>query len=92
MTRLALINEQTMVCENITFDDRAASEIRIAGYIVLDLDSVPTEYWQRDEQTNELVKVDGVIGSGGIGFTYENGKLVEPMPPEQPQTSGTQEL
>jgi hypothetical protein len=40
MTKLALVNAQTNIVENISMDDRPASEIAIPGYIVLDLDAV----------------------------------------------------
>jgi hypothetical protein len=92
MTILALINEQTMVCENVSIDDRPASDIQIAGFIVLDLNATPTISWEWDEQTQEWVKMNEVMGEGGIGFTYQNGKLIAPLPLVQPQTSGTQDL
>lgn len=40
MTVLAWINEQTNICENTTLDDRAASEITVSGYLILDLDAI----------------------------------------------------
>lgn len=71
MTVLAWINEQTNICENTSLDDRPASEIKVAGYLMLNLDA---------------------IGGGGIGDVWDGEKLVKPQPPEQPATSGTQEL
>jgi hypothetical protein len=40
MTTIAWINEQTMICENISLDPRPASEIVISGYLLLDLDAI----------------------------------------------------
>jgi hypothetical protein len=40
MTTLAWINEQTNICDNVSLDDRPASEIQIPGYLMLDLDAI----------------------------------------------------
>lgn len=93
MTSLALINEQTMICENVSTDPRPASEIQISGYIVLDLDQTPTVGWELDGTV--WVPVDLGTGQGGIGNTYENGKLVKTKPDDilpQPESTGTQEI
>jgi len=37
---LALINTQTNVCENVTLDERPASEVFVEGYLVLDLTEI----------------------------------------------------
>lgn len=94
MTTLAIINTQTMICENVSTDPRPASEIQIPGYIVLNLEQTPSAGWEWNG--TEWVMIDENLGEGGIGDTYENGKLVEPKPADPPQdqptTSGTQEI
>jgi hypothetical protein len=40
MTMLAWINEQTMVCENVSLDDRPTPEIKVSGYLILDLNAI----------------------------------------------------
>jgi hypothetical protein len=40
MTRLALINPNTNIVENVTLDDRPMFEIDIPGYIIVDIDEV----------------------------------------------------
>lgn len=37
MFRFALVNEQTMICENISLDERPANEIVVAGYLIIDI-------------------------------------------------------
>ena len=39
MTTIAWIN-QNNICENVSLDDRPASEIQVAGYLLLDLDAI----------------------------------------------------
>lgn len=95
MTILAIINAQTMVCENVSSDPRPASEIQIPDFIVLDLEQTQAVGWEWDESIKDYVMVDQNLGEGGIGDTYSNGKLVEPKPEppvEQPVTTGTQDL
>lgn len=97
MTTLAWIDQQTKICTNVSYDIRPVSEIVIPGYQILDLDQTPTAGWDWDDATKEWVFVDRNNGEGGIGDIYENGKLVQPKPdyipvPQQPATSGTQEL
>lgn len=40
MTTLAWINNQTNICDNVSLDDRLASEIQIDGYLIFDLDVI----------------------------------------------------
>jgi hypothetical protein len=96
MTKLALINNITNICENISSDDRQANEINIEGYTVLDLDNTLTINWNWNEFLNDYEKVES-IGDGGIGFIYTDGKLVAVKPSisvsnEQPTTTGTEEI
>jgi hypothetical protein len=93
MTILALINNQTNICENVSLDNRPANEITIAGYTVLDLEQTPVINWNWNESLNDYEEVESV-GNGGIGFIYTDGKLVSVKPaiPEQPTTSGTEEI
>lgn len=96
MTILALINNQTNICENVSLDTRPANEITIAGYTVLDLSITPTIHWVLDEELNDYVEVER-IGNGGIGYTYIDGKLVmskpeKPIVEEQPITSNIEEI
>ena len=96
MTTIAWINNETNICDNVSYDDRPASEISIPGYQMIDLGQTPTVNWNWDG--TQFVMVEGGIGEGSIGCTYENGKLIQPKPadtmevPNQPVTSGTQEI
>ena len=93
MTKLALINNITNICENVSSDDRPANEINIEGYTVLDLENTSTINWDWNESINDFEEIEG-IGNGGIGFVYTNGKLVavKPAIPEQPTTTGIEEI
>jgi hypothetical protein len=96
MTKLALINNITNICENVSSDDRQANEINIEGYTILDLDNTLTINWNWNESLNDYEKVES-IGDGGIGFNYTNGKLIaekpdKPIIPVQPTTTGTEEI
>lgn len=92
MTILALINQNTMVCDNTSLDDRPASDIHIEGYIVLDLMQTPAYGWVWDGQ--QWQKFQKPNGEAAIGYVYENGALIEPKPedPIQPIVEGTQEI
>lgn len=96
MTNLAIINNQTNICGNVSSDPRPASEIQIEGYTVIDLSQTLAVNWEWNG--TEWVMIDQNLGEGGIGDTYENGKLIRPKPndppaqPAQPVTTGTQEL
>lgn len=79
MTILALINNQTNICENVSSDERPANEIIIQGYTVLDLEQTPVINWSWNETLNDFEEVES-IGNGGIGFTYTNGKLIANKP------------
>lgn len=95
MTKLAIINNITKICENISIDTRSANEINIEGYTVLDLENTETITWSFNETLNDFEEFSG-IGNGGIGFIYTNGKLVQIKPAKiinnQPTTSGTEEI
>ena len=93
MTQLALINNITNICENVTSDNRPANEIIIEGYTVLDLSNTSVINWSFNESLNDYEEVKS-IGDGGIGFIYTDGKLVavKPAIPEQPTTSGIEEI
>ena len=96
MTQLALINNITNICENVTSDNRSAHEINIQGYTVLDLEKTPVITWNWNEELKDFDEVEN-IGDGGIGFIYTDGKLVQvkpdkPISTEQPTTSGIEEI
>ena len=82
MTILALINNQTNICENVSLDTRPVNEITIAGYTVLDLEQISVITWDWNEELNDYEQVER-IGNGGIGFVYTDGKLVQ-VKPEKP--------
>lgn len=92
MTVLAWINNKTMICDNVSIDDRPASEIRIPDYMIIDLEQTDCMSWKYDETLKDYVLRDIGVGTGGIGFSYIDGKLVSQKPTEQPSTTGTQEL
>ena len=93
MTQLAIINNITKICENVSSDTRTANEINIEGYTVLDLNNTSVINWKWNESLNDYEEVES-IGNGGIGFIYTDGKLiaVKPAIPVQPTTSGTEEI
>lgn len=91
MTILALIDENTKFCVNITTDDRPAHEVQVAGYIVLDLETTPAIDYVWNDQTQAYDEFEGV-GNGGIGDKYINGKLVQQLPPQYEPTSGIQDI
>jgi hypothetical protein len=96
MTQLAIINNITKICENVSSDDREANEINIEGYTVLDLNNTSVINWNWNESTNDYEQVES-IGNGGIGFIYTDGKLVQtkpaiPVNSKQPTTSGIEEI
>jgi hypothetical protein len=79
MTKLALINNITNICENVSSDNRSANEINIEGYTVLDLNNTSVINWNWNESLNDYEEVES-IGNGGIGFIYTDGKLVAVKP------------
>jgi hypothetical protein len=81
MTILGLVNAQTLICENVTIDERPASEVQIDGYIVIDITTTSVITWNWNGI--DWIEVDS-IGDGGIGYSYENGKLVLPKPVNPP--------
>lgn len=85
-----------MMCENISLDDRPASEIQIDGFIVLDLEQTECFAWMLFENETEYQLVNRGKGNGGIDYVYENNALVKPKPQlvaeEQPVSEGTQTL
>jgi hypothetical protein len=96
MTKLAIINNITNICENVSSDNRPANEINIEGYTVLDLEQTPVINWNWNESLNDYEQVES-IGNGGIGFVYTQSKLVQvkpdkPISNEQPTTSGIEEI
>jgi hypothetical protein len=96
MTQLAIINNITNICENVSIDDRQANQINIEGYTVLDLNNTSAITWSWNESLNDFEQFEN-IGNGGIGFIYTDGKLVQvkpalPVNSEQPTTTGTEEI
>ena len=79
MTQLALINNITNICENVTSDNRPANEIIIEGYTVLDLSNTSSITWSWNEELKDFEQFEN-IGNGGIGFIYTDGKLVQVKP------------
>ena len=76
MTKLALINNNTNICENVTLDNRPANEINIEGYTILDLEQTPVINYVWNEDLNDFEEIES-IGNGGIGCIYSNGKLIK---------------
>ena len=96
MTKLAIINNITNICENVSSDTRPANEINIQGYTVLDLDQTPVIHWNWNKTLNDYEEVE-TIASGGIGYTYSNGKLIaskpeKPIVEKQPTSTGIEEI
>jgi hypothetical protein len=96
MTQLALINNITKICENVSSDDRQANEINIQGYTVLDLNNTSAITWSWNESLNDFEQFEN-IGNGGIGFIYTDGKLEQikpaiPVNSEQPNTTGLEQI
>jgi hypothetical protein len=96
MTQLAIINNITNICENVSSDNRPAHEINIQGYTVIDLKQTPVITWNWNEELKDFEEIEN-IGDGGIGFVYTDGKLVQvkpdkPISTEQPTTSNIEEI
>jgi len=96
MITLALINNNTNICENVSTDTRALNEIQIEGYTVLNLNSTSTIIWSWNKELNDFEEIEN-IGNGGIGFIYTNGKLVQvkpekPVKQDQPKTTGIESI
>ena len=93
MTKLAIINNITNICENVSSDTRPANEINIEGYTVLDLENTSVINWNWNESLNDYEQVES-IGNGGIGYNYIDGKLIKIKPTEipQPTTTGIEEI
>jgi hypothetical protein len=85
MTQLAIINNITKICENVSTDTRSANEINIQGYTVLNLDNISVITWIWNKQLKDFEQFES-IGNGGIGFIYTDGKLVQ-VKPEKPVNS-----
>jgi hypothetical protein len=79
MTTLALVNIETNICENVTLDDRPASEIQVPGFLVLDLITTPSRAWSFNKDSNSYEAVDAV-GEGGIDCTWDGTRLIHPKP------------
>ena len=80
MTTLAIINSITNICENVSLDDRPLNEIQLSEpYFVIDLETTITIHWTWDIETNSWIQVEA-IGSGGIGYTWDGTKLIQPTP------------
>lgn len=78
MTTLAIINSQTNVCENITLDDRQFFEVNLPSpYFALDLMTTPSLHYKFDGQNYVTIES---VGQGGIGFTWDGTKLIQPQP------------
>jgi hypothetical protein len=80
MTTLALINNQTMICENVSFDERPASEINITGYTVLGLSTTRCFGWVLNTDLNEYEIVEKNLGEGGVGDTWNGEYLLSEKP------------
>lgn len=80
MTYLAIINTNTMICENVTVDDRPADQITLPGpYLVLDLSIVPAIKWTKDAN-GEWILGEEKLGSGGKGMIWTGQRLEQPKP------------
>jgi hypothetical protein len=90
MTQLALINNITKICENVSSDNRPANQINIQGYTVLDLEQTPVITWSWNETLNDFEQFEN-IGNGGIGFIYTDGKLVQVKPAIPEETNNNTE-
>ena len=77
MTTLAIINGQTNVCENITLDDRQFFEVTLPNpYFALDLTATPSLHYEFNGENYVAVES---VGQGGIGFTWDGTKLIQPQ-------------
>ena len=82
MTKLLHINNTTNKVENISTDERAASEITIEGYTILDQDTTPAKAWVWNKETLAWEESDSV---GGIGFDWDGTTLTYPQPTYTPE-------
>jgi hypothetical protein len=80
MIKIAIINSNTNICENVSEDSRPINQINVPGYILLNLETTETIKWNWNPTLDDWEEIEGSIGTGGIGYTYINGKLKEPKP------------
>lgn len=86
MPKIALINNKTSICENITIDNRPANQIFIEGYTAIDLKNTTVINWKWNESLNDFEEVE-TIGNGGIGYTYNfTNEILIAKKPEKPET------
>jgi hypothetical protein len=80
MTYLAIINTNTMKCENVTVDPRPADQVTIPGsYLVLDLATTPAIKWIKDAE-GVWVQSQEKPGIGGVGMIWTGERLEQPKP------------
>jgi len=80
MTYLAIINTNTMICENVTVDPRPADQVTVLGpYLVLDLAVTPAIKWIKNSD-GVWVLSEEKKGIGGIGMIWTGTRLEQPQP------------
>jgi len=80
MTKLAIINKDTNLVENISIDDRPINEIVLPDpYFALDQETTTSITYFRNPESKEIVTWEAV-GEGNIGYTWDGEKLIGPQP------------
>lgn len=70
MTTVLWVNKKTNIVDNVSLDDRPISEI-----------TLPDTHFALDNDTSiSVINGQEITGQGGIGFTWDGSKLIEPQP------------
>lgn len=93
-----MINQETNTVENvIEWDGNTSTWSPPENYFILPAETTPSATWQWDDAIDDYELVDN-IGFGGIGGVWDGARVVqpkptqEPIPEDQPATTGTQNL
>lgn len=82
MSKYAIINKQTNVCENICMDERPIEQIPMPEtHFLIDILKVPNVDWIYNRETMQWYTLDS-FGQGGIDDIWDGEKLIQPKPPE----------
>ena len=69
MIRIAIINSNTNICENVSEDSRPINQINVPGYILLNLETTETIKWNGGNVPSGTANQVDTIG---LMFVYNN--------------------
>jgi hypothetical protein len=89
-----MVNQTTNVCDNVCiWDGNPNTWTPPANYLMLVQATTPAKIWTWNA-ADKVWQLTVQVGEGGVGFTWDGTYLTTnaPMPPAQPETTGTQTL